>query len=465
MFFDTRKGGAVKVLTVDLAGNARAGVPVTVSIVREQWVETNTRSTISFGTWERREVPVGEWTVQTTAAGASLPIPLREGGCYILRGVARDEQGRPTRTEVTFYAIGPGPSFWRSNGNRIELTPERRTWSPGETARVLVQSPWPRATALVTVEREGIRSHRRVEITSDQNTVDVPVTAADIPNIVSVLLVKGRTSNDLGSDQSDPGRPQFRVGYAELTVDDASKRLKVDVTADREEYRPRQEVRVAVAVSNPGAGAGEGPASAAPPGREVTLWAMDYGLLSLTGYQTPDVARAIYARKALQVMTADNRAGLITRRLPASQPQGFGQGGGGGRGGAGLFAFQAGVAGGVPAPAATPPPQAMLAESVQVAAGSPLVNPGADTVEPDVIRTDFRPLVFWLGSVALTRGPRATTVTLPDSLTTAGSWRSRAIRRRTSAPARPRFAPEAGDDAAGVSAVLVAGDRAPPAPS
>ncbi len=188
--------------------------------------------------------------MQTTAAGASLPIPLREGGCYILRGVARDDQGRPTRTEVTFYAIGPGPSFWRSNGNRIDLTPERRTWSPGETARVLVQSPWPRATALVTVEREGIRSHRRLEITSDQNTVDVPVTAADVPNMfVSVLLVKGRTSTDLGPDQSDPGRPQFRVGYTELMVDDASKRLKVDVTADREEYRPRQEVRVNVGVS------------------------------------------------------------------------------------------------------------------------------------------------------------------------------------------------------------------------
>ena len=464
MFFDTRKGGAIRVLAVDLAGNARAGVPVTVSIVREQWVETNARSTMSSGTWERSEVAVGEWTVQTTAAGASLPIPLREGGCYILRGVARDEQGRPTRTEVTFYAIGPGPSFWRSNGNRIELTPERKTWSPGETARVLVQSPWPRATALVTVEREGIRSHRRVEITSDENTVDVPVTAADIPNMyVSVLLVKGRTSNDLGSDQSDPGRPQFRVGYAELMVDDASKRLKVDVTADREEYRPRQEVRVAVAVSNPGAGAKEGPASAGPASREVTLWAMDYGLLSLTSYQTPDVARAIYARKALQVMTADNRAGLITRRLLATPPQGLGQGGGGGgRGGAGL-AFQSGVAGGVPAPAATAPPQAMLAESVQVTAASPLVNTGADApVEPDAIRTDFRPLVFWLGSVVTdTQGRATTTVTLPDSLTTyrimavvgdpashfgAGDAEIRTSKPVTMLPAFPRF--------------MVAGDRA-----
>ncbi len=54
------------------------------------------------------------------------------------------------------------------------------------------------------------------------------------------------------------------------------------------------------------------PASAGRPrSGEVTLWAMDHGLLSLTDYQTPDVARAIYARRQLQVTTQDNRLRLI----------------------------------------------------------------------------------------------------------------------------------------------------------
>ena len=407
MFFDTRKGGSIRVLAVDLAGNPRANVPVTVTILREQWFENPNRSSGIYGipAWDRREVTVGEWTIRTTAEGASLPIPLREGGCFILRGVARDEQGRPTRTELTFYAIGPGPSFWRSVGNRIDLTPERKTWSPGETARILVQTPWERATAIVTVEREGIRSHRQLEITSSQNTVDVPVTEADVPNVyVSVMLVKGRTSTDLGADQSDPGRPQFRVGYTELTVDDASKRLRVEVTADRQEYQPREDLRVAVAVSSPtGTGAG---ASAA--GREVTLWAMDYGLLSLTDYTAPDVARAIYARKALQVVTVDNRLGLITRRMLATAQ---GQGGaGGGRGGGGALAA-------AQAPLRLDSASSIaVTESVSVQAGAELVLTGEDA---PAVRTDFRPLVFWLGSVTTDANGRATTtVTLPDSLTT-----------------------------------------------
>ena len=99
----------------------------------------------------------------------------------------------------------------------------------------------------------------------------------DVPNVyVSVLLVKGRTSTDAGTDDGDPGQPGFRVGYTQLTVDDSSKRLQVEVKADRQEYRPRQEVAVSVQVADP---------QGRPRASEVTLWAMDYGLLSLTDYK------------------------------------------------------------------------------------------------------------------------------------------------------------------------------------
>ena len=328
----------------------------------------------------------------------------------MLRATARDASGHRTRTDVSFYAVGAGRASWKVDGNRIDLVPERKTWKPGESARILIQSPWPRATALLTVEREGIRRHRRFEVTSMQDTVDVPITEADVPNVyVSVMLVKGRTSDELGPDGTDLGKPAYRVGYTELTVDDAAKRLDVSVSSDREEYRPKQPVKVDVSV----AGAQGRPASG-----EVTLWAVDYGLLSLTGYQTPDVLKAIYARKALTVTTEDNRERLISRRLLANDRtsaasvqsvsgersydvlaesivlgQAFG-GGGGGRGG-----------GGFPMPAPPPPSPPPAPGSAQ--------NPAFD------LRTDFRPVVFWLGSVATGADGRATTtVALPDSLTT-----------------------------------------------
>jgi AraC-like DNA-binding protein len=68
-----------------------------------------------------------------------------------LSATARDEDGHRTRTDVGFYGLGPGYTAWARNDHlRITLEPERRTWKPGETARVMIQSPWESATALLT---------------------------------------------------------------------------------------------------------------------------------------------------------------------------------------------------------------------------------------------------------------------------------------------------------------------------
>ena len=105
----------------------------------------------------------------------------------------------------------------------------------------------------------------------------------------------------------------------QLEVDDASKRLAVEVKADREEYRPAARAHVDVAVRD-AQGQG-GPA-------EVTLWAVDYGVLSLTGYRTPDVLPAVYVAKALQVLTEDSRQNIVSRRVTVAK--GADEGGGGG---------------------------------------------------------------------------------------------------------------------------------------
>jgi uncharacterized protein YfaS (alpha-2-macroglobulin family) len=415
-FVDTKTGTKVGLVAVDLAGRSIADVPVTVSLFREHWTSVRHPEHGNYLEWERHEIPSGEWVIRTAAGETPLPIPVRDGGCYILRAIAHDADGRQTGTELSFYALGAGVSSWRSEGHHIDLTPERETWKPGETARILIQSPWQRATALITMEREGIRSHRRMTITSTQDTVELPITKDDVPNVyVSVLLVKGRTSTELAGDGADAGQPSYRVGYTELSVDDSAKRLRVDVSADREEYRPRQEMKVSVAVAAP---------DGKPSSAEVTLWAMDYGLLSLTNYATPDVLKSIYMPKALQVMTEDNRQRLMSRRAMAGPPEGQPGGGGGGGGN-------------------------VLQTSMAIRGGS------IEDAYVDGPRHDFRPLVFWLGSATTDAGGRAaTTVVLPDSLTTyrimavagdqasrfgSGEREIRVTKPLTLLPAFPRF--------------------------
>ncbi|HEX9986798.1 MAG TPA: MG2 domain-containing protein [Thermoanaerobaculia bacterium] len=364
-FAESSKGIDTEVIAAGLEGLPVAGVEVKLSLKQIQWASVRQGEGGGFYEWnsEPKEIDAGNWTVTTTANPVPLHIDMKEGGEYVLIATATDGSGRTTTTRTDFYAVGPGYTAWeRHDHNRIDLIPEKKTYRPGETARIMIKSPWETATALLTTEREGVRTWTPFTLTSTQQTITIPITDKDIPNLyVSVLLVKGRTKKDPDADGSDPGKPAFRLGYVELNVEDASKRLTVDVKANHEEYRPATKATIEVNVKD---------VSGKPSQSEVVLWAVDYGVLSLTGYETPDVLESIYLRKALQVVNADSRQRIISRRVLT--PKGASEGGGG----------------------------------------------GADA-GPGTLRKDFRVLAFWLGSLTTDANGRARTeVTLPESLTT-----------------------------------------------
>jgi uncharacterized protein YfaS (alpha-2-macroglobulin family) len=363
-FADTAKGVDTAIVAVALDGTLTADVKVSIDLHRIQWNSVRESTGHGFYNWtsERKELDAGHFDVTTAAAPVPLHIPITNGGEYLIIATAKDAEGRSTTTRTWFYAVGGGYTAWeRYDHNRIDLVPEKKTWKPGETARIMVKSPWEHATALLTTEREGVRTWKTFELTSTQTTVSVPITEKDIPNLyVSVLLLKGRTKEGV-EDESDPGKPAFRLGYTAISVEDATKRLKVAVKANRDEYRPASKARIEVDVKD---------VAGKPTQSEVTLWAVDYGVLSLTGYSTPDVLQSIYLEKALQVVNEDLRQKIVSRRVLT--PKGETSGGGGGR-----------------------------------------------DAGPGVIRKDFRVLAFWLGSVVTDgKGHAKTDITLPESLTT-----------------------------------------------
>lgn len=400
-FADAAQGVDTSFVAVTPSGVVTPGVKVDVKLFRVQWNSVRRAEGNGFYTWEteRKLIDAGSWDITTAVTPAPLHVDVKNGGYYIIRATATDDAGRSTTTTTSFYVLGSGYSAWeRYDHNRIDLVPEKKTYKPGDTARIMIKSPWESATALLTTEREGVRTHKQFNLTSTQQTIEVPVTENDIPNVfVSVLLVKGRTDQAKDDDPSDPGKPAFRLGYVELKVEDATKKLNVAVKANKEEYRPASKAKIEVNVND---------YRNRPAQTEVTLWAVDYGVLSLTGYKTPDVIDSIYIEKAIQVLNEDSRQKIISRRVLT--PKGAGEGGGGG--------FDNG---------------------------------------PGTVRKDFRVLAFWLGSVRTNKkGTAKVDVTLPESLTTyrimavAGDrdnrfgWGEREIRTNKPVmlePAFPRF--------------------------
>src|SRR5262249_29202368 len=131
------------------------------------------------------------------------------------------------------------------------------------------------------------------------------------PNaFVSVLLVRGRTKAapaKLGA--SDVGTPAFRAGYAALPVNPEARRLAVALKPSRTEAHPGDPLEVDVDVKD----------RAGKPARaEITLYAVDEGVLSLVGYKTPDPIPVFGAPRSLKVATIESREAIARVENPFS---------------------------------------------------------------------------------------------------------------------------------------------------
>jgi hypothetical protein len=176
----------------------------------------------------------------------------------------------------------------------------------------------------------GRPHHRQFTLTSTQQSVTVPITEADIPNVfVSVLLVKGRTAAPAAGARREaatrrrherPGQAPFRLGIRRA---EGGRRRQAAgrVGAGRPRRVPAREDRTGRAR---GERTHEG--RGAPGGGH----AVGRGLRRAVAHRvpTPDVLASVYVRKALQVANADSRQRIISRRVLT--PKGETDGGGGG---------------------------------------------------------------------------------------------------------------------------------------
>jgi alpha-2-macroglobulin len=249
--------------------------------------DTTTRNDLKEET-----VTTTEFTLDPAASakdGQVFGFTPKANGLHYLTLRGTDPDGRPVATCTHFYVYGADDYPWQyEDGLRIKLVAEKKSYKPGETARILVLSPI-EGTALVTVEREKVLRTFQVALTLDKPVIEVPLTDADAPNAyVSLLIVKGAKDSAREFKQ-----PQLRLGICELLVDERLNKLAVAMDATAESYRPGEQVTLSGTVKL----ADGSPAAKA----EVTLYAEDEGTLAVMGYETPEPLAFFYDPRNLTV--------------------------------------------------------------------------------------------------------------------------------------------------------------------
>jgi uncharacterized protein YfaS (alpha-2-macroglobulin family) len=316
-----------RVVALEPSGRRRAGVSVHVTLNRRTWTNV-LESGEDAGHWESRAVDakVGACDVTTTQSEASCSLAAPAPGYYLVRAEAKDERGRPTASSYALYVVGDGAAGgWRAtDDSALELVPDKKQYEVGDVARILVKSPVRDADALFTVERAGIYRQEHVHLVGAMPTLSVPITDDLRPNAyVSVHLVRGRT-RAAPAHGADVGAPMFKVGHAQLLVDPESRRLKVSLSPAKKDLRPGDNVDAEIVVTD---------RQGKPARAELTLWAVDEGVLMLTAYRTPDPLPVFTAPRPLAVFGLESRADLAHVALSLSElgiDKGDDGGGGGG---------------------------------------------------------------------------------------------------------------------------------------
>lgn len=326
----TRAGEALspEVVAAEPSGKRRAGVAARVELYARTY--NVARKDVGGGRMHSEtqveDKLVGSCQVTTGAAAGGCKLTPPTPGYYVMRATLTDSHGNQVHASEGVYAMGEGGmGFPDGDDQKLELVPSKPSYKVGETAQVLVKSPFPSAEALVTVEREGILSQRRVLLTGAMPTIDIPVTEAFLPNAhISVLMVRGRTKPMPSKTQEvDVGAPAFRLGFATIDVDHDSRKLRVTVKPSKKDYKPGETVDVDVEVKD---------AATKGTRAEVTLYAADEGALSLIGYKTPDPLDVFFAPRGSSVSTIETRDALA-RIASSSNAIGFDKGLDGGGGG------------------------------------------------------------------------------------------------------------------------------------
>ncbi|GAB4521584.1 MAG: hypothetical protein OHK0046_33170 [Anaerolineae bacterium] len=350
----------VNLIAVDWDSNPIANQNLEVSVVERRWssVQEEDPDGRTIWTWEVEEVPVTDGDVTTNADGEAIftfnpPV----GGIYKITASTRDDAGNTVVASTTLWVSSREYVAWRQqNSNRIDLVTDADQYVIGDTAEILITSPFQGETeALVTVERGDVLLVERITLESNSYVYELPITPEYAPNVfVSVFLVKG-------VDENNPVA-SFRMGLAQLEVETERKELLITITPDREQAGPRETVTYTVITTD---------YAGSPVSAELGIALTDLASLSIGDPNSVPLMDFFYGIQGISVRTSSLLT-INTDQLTQTVLDTI-KGGGGGFGEGGIFD----------------------------------------------IREDFVDTAYWNGSVVTGDDGTATfEVTLPDNLTT-----------------------------------------------
>lgn len=163
----------------------------------------------------------------------------------------------------------------------LKIIMDKKTYNTGDTAKVLINTRNPGATALVTVEGSRIYDRRTVSLKSKSTLVEIPIKDDYKPNFyIDVCFVKDK---------------EFAEQSARAKVSLGAQELHVAAIPNKGKYKPGEMATYKIKATD---------AKGRPAQAQLSLGVVDESIYALAEDQTTPILDYFYARKPNMVRTS-----------------------------------------------------------------------------------------------------------------------------------------------------------------
>lgn len=254
----------------DYDGNPLPQVPFTVELREYRWQQPP--GPVLFSAEGRTEAN----------GNATVELFLPQGGSLTARVKSRTPEGRDVEGATHLWVTG-GEAWYRVRRERVQLVPDKKSYRPGEVARVLIVTGVPQAHLWVTTEGRQIHTTKTISATGPTVTVEVPILPEYVPNLfLSAVFLRGN---------------QLYQGLKSIKVPPLEQQLSVEVKSSKEEFRPGENGVFTIEAKDH---AGQ-PASA-----EFSLGVVDEAIYAIRRETAQDIVNFFYGRSYNHVTTSSS---------------------------------------------------------------------------------------------------------------------------------------------------------------
>ena len=300
--------GAVtpEVIAIDGKGESVAGLEMTLRLVRRNWISTLQASDFAQGAakyvTQTQDETILEQKLTSAKDALKIDLQTKEAGVYLVQLEAYDRLKRRQQVSVDFFVGGDTPvTFARPPAQSATVTTEKEKYAPGETATLVIQSPFQNARALAIVEQpNGVYDYNIVDIANGFGRYALPVKKEQTPKLaVHFLIMRGRLNDSAPTPAAtfDQGKPVTIAATKWIEVTPVKNIVNVKLEHPGK-ARPGQEIEVALRLSDD---AGK------PLAGEATFWLVDQAVLSLAKERALDPLPDFIVARETKMAARDTR--------------------------------------------------------------------------------------------------------------------------------------------------------------